>query len=132
MHVIRTESDFQALEDADLLALIHQRITEALEYVNDFGDLVFFVVVQPGDDIADVDAALGFPVMANRFDGTAFGELGFAPSWDVLEEHAGHYLLTYVLADDGQGVTLFVPRTGCVSPTLLAMCRQFTPLEADT
>lgn len=105
MHVIRTESDLPALEDPDLLELIHRRIADTSEYVDTFSELVFFVVVQPGDEIAAVDDALGFPVMANRFDGIAFGDPGFSPSWDVLDEHAGFYELVYVLSDDGQGVT---------------------------
>ena len=129
MHVIRTESDLQGLEGPELLDLIRQRIADTAEYVDTFGELVFFVVVRPGDDIAALDDALGFPVMANRFDGIAFGEPGFAPSWDVLDEHAGFYELVYVLSDDGQGVTVFVTRGESVSAELLAMCRQ---LEADT
>ena len=132
MHVIRTESDLQALEDPGLLALIHRRIADTAEFVNTFGELVFFVIVEPGDDIAGVDDALGFPVMVNRFDGTTLGEPGFTPSWDVLEEHAGFYELVYVLSDDGQGVTVFVTRAEGVSAELLAMCRQFATWEVET
>ena len=132
MHVIRTESDLRALEDLYLLALIRQRIADTAEFVDTFGELVFFVVVQPGDDIAAVDVALGFPVMANRFDGTTFGKPGFTPSWDVLEEHAGFYELVYVLSDDGSGVTVFVSKTDGVSPELLSMCRQFADARAGT
>ena len=123
MHVIRIESDLQALQAPDLLALIHRRIADTAEYVDHFSELVFFVVVQPGDDIAAVDYALGFPVMANRFDGIAFGEPGFTPSWDVLEEHPGFYELVFVLGQDGQGVTVFVTRGEGVSAELLVMCR---------
>ena len=132
MHVIRTESDLRALEDPHLLALIRRRIADTAEFVDTFGELVFFIVVRPGDDIAAVDDALGFSVMANRFDGTAFGEPGFTPSWDVLDEHAGYYELVYVLSDDGQGVTGFVTKKEGVLPELLAMCRQFANVEADT
>ncbi len=129
MHVIRTESDLQALEDPDLLELIRRRIADTAEYVDHFSELVFFVIVEPGDDITAVDASLGFSLLANRFDGIHFGAPGFAPSWDVLEEHTGFYELVYVLSDDGQGVTVFVTRAEGVLPDLLAMCRQF---EADT
>lgn len=132
MHVLRTESDLHALEDPELLDLIRQRAADTAEFVDTFGELVFFVVVRPGDDIAAVNDALGFPVMVNRFDGTTFGEPGFTPSWDVLEEHVGFYELVYVLSDDGQGVTVFVTKKEGVSAELLTMCRQFAPLEADT
>ena len=132
MHVIRTDSDLQALEDPGLLELIHRRIADTAEFVNTFGELVFFVIVEPGDDIAGVDDALGFPVMVNRFDGTTLGEPGFTPSWDVLEEHAGFYELVYVLSDDGRGVTVFVIKAEGVPAELLAMCRQFSTWEVET
>ena len=132
MHVIRTESDLQALEDPDLLDLISQRIADTAEYVDHFSELVFFVIVEPGDDITAVDASLGFSLLVNRFDGIAFGEPGFTPSWDVLEEHAAYYELVYVLSDDGQGVTVFVTRAEGVSAELLAMCREFTTSESNT
>ena len=132
MHVIRTESDLRAPEDPYLLALIRRRIADTVEFVDTFDELVFFVVVEPRDAVAAVSDALGFPVMANRFDGISFGEPGFTPSWDVLEEHAGCYELVYVLSDDGQGVTVFVTKAEGVSPELLSMCRQFADARADT
>ena len=63
MHVVRTESDLECLADDELFGLIRSRIAETREYVDDFGELVFFVAVQPGDDVHAVDACLGFPVM---------------------------------------------------------------------
>ena len=131
MHVMRTDSDLQALEDPELLNLIRRRTADTAEYVDHFSELVFFVIVEPGDDIAAVDDALGFPLMVNRFDGIPFGKPGFTPSWDVFEEHAGFYELVYVLSDDGQGVTVFVAKADGVSPELLSMCRQFSALEVE-
>ncbi len=132
MHVIRTETDLDALEDPELQALIRQRISETAEYVDHWSELVFFVVVQPGDHFTDVDEALGFTVMANRFDGIPFGQAGFTPSWEVLAEHPGWFELVYVLGDDGNGVTVFVSRTQGTPLELLAMCRSFAAVEADT
>lgn len=132
MHVIRTESDLRAVEKLELLDLIRRRMTETAKYVDHFSELVFFVIVEPGDDISVVDDALGFPVMANRFDGMRFGEPGFTPSWDVFEEHAGYYEFVYVLNDEGSGVTLFVAKLEGVSPELLSMCRRFVDVEANT
>ena len=132
MHVIRKESDLENVADAELVSLIHRRIEETVEYVDRFAELVFFVVVQTGDDIGAVDAALGFAVMANRFDGIAFGEPGFTPSWDALEEHAACFELVYVLSDDGCGITVFVTKAEGVPAELLAMCRQFADAGVDT
>ena len=133
MHVIRTESDFDALEDPDLQVLIRQRIADTAEYVVDhFSELGFFVIVEPRDAVDRVTSAVGFSLLVSRFDGIPFGEPGFTPSWDVFEEHAGFYELVYVLGQDGQGVTVFVSKADGVSPELLSMCRQFADVEANT
>ncbi len=139
MHVIRTDSDLDAVEDLELQALVRQQISNITEYVDHFSELVYFVIVQPGDDVADIDEALGFPVMANRFDGIPFGAPAFTPSWDVLAEHPGWFELVYVLSDDGNGVTMFVSRTQGsaeaaknIPADLLAMCRAYAVVEADT
>ena len=136
MHVIRTDADLEALEDPELLCLIHRRITECVEYVAHFSELVHFVVVQPGDAVTDIDAALGFPILANRFDGVPYGADGFTPSWDVLAEHTGWFELVYVLSDDGCGVTVFVSKSAGKTEDgpaeLQAMCRAYAAAVADT
>lgn len=132
MHIVRTESDLSAVSDHQLLALIRLRISETREYVDDFGELVLFVLVQAGDAVATVDCALGFPVLVNRFTGIPLGQPGFTPSWDVLQEHVGHFELVYVLGDDGSGVTMFVSKAEGASSELLAMFRQYGTSQTAT
>jgi len=80
-------------------------------------------VFEHGDTVADLDAALGFPVMANRLDGIRFEEPGFLPSWEVIEEHIHSLECIYVLEDTGLGVILFVPSdTDC---EMLAMFQHY-------
>jgi hypothetical protein len=131
MQVIRDDSDVARIECAELRELIEHRISEYSEYVEHFNELVTFILVEPGDCIADVDSALGFSVLTNRFDGTPYGDAGFTPSWDVLEEHAGNYELVYVLSDDGAGIIVFISKTEGVPAQLLAMCRQYVTEVAD-
>ena len=129
MHVVRTESDLECLANDELLGLIRSRIAETREYVADFGELVFFVVVQPGDDLHAVDACLGFPVMVNRFTDIPFGHPDFTPSWEVFQEHIGWFELVFVLSDEGAGVQVFVAKEGTPAE-LLGMCRQYAFVEA--
>ncbi len=131
MHVIRTDSDFIHLEDPELRSLIGHRIADTAEYVDHWSELVFFVVVEPGDAVTDIDEALGFPILVNRFDGIPFGRAGFTPSWDVLAEHAAWFELVYVLSDDGNGVTVFVSKSEGTAVALLAMCRTYAVVEAS-
>lgn len=48
--------------------------------------------------IYDLEAAVGFSIMANRASGCRFGEKGFEPGWEVLERHRRWYELVFVVA----------------------------------
>lgn len=108
-----TDTIYEALrssQDAELHQLISAHIERLQEFGDtDLGELVHFVVFEQGDRITDLDAALGFPIMTNRFDNTRFGQAGFMPSWETVEEHMLWFECVYVLSDDGAGVVVFVP-----------------------
>ena len=132
MKVIRNDLEVDDIESPELRALIHRRIEEVAEYVGHFSDLVYFVVVEGGDSIEAIDMALGFPVLANRFNGVPFGDPDFLPSWEVLAEHSGWFELVYVLGDDGAGVVVFISKDPGVPAELCAMCRRYVVVEAGT
>lgn len=126
MKVIRSDPDLERIPNTELRQLIDQRISESTEYFSHFSELVFFVVVEPGDGLSEVESRLGFPLLRNRFDSVPFGDSAFTPSWDVIEEHESCYELVYVLGDDGSGVVVFVMKEEGTNPELLQMCRQYT------
>lgn len=106
--------------DPELRELLSAHVKRLNEYgCYDLSELVNFIVFEWGDTVADMDSALGFPIMANRFDGGRYGEYGFSPSWEVFEEHINWFELVYVLSDDGFGVVVFVEKNS--DPELLKM-----------
>lgn len=110
--------------DPELRQLLAARIDTLKEYEGYcLGELVSFVVIDCNDAVSDLDAALGFPVMANRFDGCRYGEPGFSPSWEAIEEHSNWFEMVYVLSDEGFGVVVFVPKHA--DPELLQMLQQY-------
>lgn len=132
MYVLRDAAAVRAFLvagiDAELTALIHARIEELAEYTEQIGELVTFIVVQSGDSVEQIDAALGFDILSNRFDMTTFGSASFTPSWDGLAEHAGWFDLIYVLSDDGFGIVVYVPKVDA-PPELLAMCSRYAAAD---
>lgn len=97
--------------DPTLVELIVAHIQILTEYEGyDWSELVRFVVVERNDTVSSLEGALGFPVMANRFDGCRYGEPGFSPSWEFINEHKDWYEVVYVLGDDGFGVVVFVEK----------------------
>jgi hypothetical protein len=125
MLVISDPSSLSRVADPDVRALIERRMEE---YGDDAG-LATFVVVEPGDPLDSLDSQLGFPVLSNRFDGRRHGDPGFAPSFEVLEEHPGCYEMVFVLADYGDGVIVFIPKHDGVNADLQALCRTYATPE---
>jgi hypothetical protein len=131
MRVLRDPAAIAQLEAGELHTLLAQRVASLSEFADyELHELVTFVVVQPGDSLEGLEEQLGFDALCNRFDGTRFGDPGFTPSWELLEQHAGYFAIVYVLSDDGFGIEVFVPKQPGVNPELLAMCATYaTPAQ---
>ncbi|WP_288078468.1 hypothetical protein [Pseudomonas sp.] len=111
---------------AELARLITGYVDRLSDYDDgELGHLVHFIVVERGDTVTDLDAALGFPVKVNRFDGCRYGEPDFLPSWEVIEAHRYWYEVVYVLGDDGFGIVIFVPKDA--DAELTDMLQQYAP-----
>jgi len=67
-------------------------------------NLARFHVVEPGDTLADIEAALGFAPLVNYVDDP---DSAFPPEW--AEDHGGWLELVFILSDDGPAEVLLVP-----------------------
>ncbi|MBP8285450.1 MAG: hypothetical protein KAX57_01280 [Rhodoferax sp.] len=106
MQIIRTAADVGALGPE-----LRQLISDTFARVADCPEILgYILIVELGDTLANLDAQLGFPILANRHE-------------SVLE-HTHWYELVYVLGQDGFGIEVFVPK-GIDLPELLAMCRLY-------
>ena len=79
------------------------------------------IVVEVGDTVSQLEAEVGCPIL-NDYDGACFGEPGFSPVFEAIEEHAACYEVVAILSDDGFGVAMFVPKQPGIDAELLAMC----------
>jgi hypothetical protein len=97
----------------DLAGPLAKRFEELSEFDDcELDQLVNIVVAQPGDRLADLDVAVGFP-LSDR-----------AP--DAIESHPHWFELTYVVSDDGFGVVLYVPDDPDIDGPLRQLCVQHT------
>lgn len=90
-----------------------------------FEDIARFLIVQPGDTLAAVNAALGFPIDENFVDGARFGEPDFCPSWEWLIDHGDLFELAFVLSDAGFGWAVVVPNRPDIDEYLIRLCLEF-------
>jgi len=91
----------------------------------DIRDKARFVIVQPGDSIQALEAELSFSVFQNSGDGTRFGDPGFTPGWEWIEDHGHCFELVFILTDDGFAHVVLVENAQGVDPQLLTLCRLY-------
>ena len=109
--------------DTQLRHLLTLRIESLVEYTKpqaesiDLADLLHVLVLQAGDTVADMFAALDLPCPDPALP-------DFYPPWEVIEAYGHWFELTFLQGDDGLGgVVVFVPDTA--DAELLAMCGRF-------
>jgi len=127
MQILRDSPSIQTALDGQ--AEIARLITGYIELLSDYegfelGQLVQFIVMASSDTISELEAALGFSVWVNRFNGCRYGDAEYVPSWEVIEEHRYWYEVVYVLRDDGFGIVMFVPRDA--DANLIEMLQHYT------
>jgi hypothetical protein len=134
VRVIEQALDVAAVESPEIRDLIAARIAALIEDEPYHADMHGrFVVWDTGDTIDDLSRVLSFSALSNRFTGVNFGELGFTPSFELVEEHPTCFEMVFVLSDDGYGVIAFIPKSLDADATLLAMCRQYAiPVQEST
>ena len=110
----------------DSLLIAHQRIadmTDGEDYDPDLHGPV--VVVEPGDTVEQLEQDLGCSILQDPWDGTRFGDDGFAPGFEILEEHPGFYELVIVPGDGDFGIVIFIPKQDGISAELLHFCETY-------
>lgn len=123
MQIIRDPAD--AIADPELRHLIEKTIAAlSPDGTYDSDVLGYFLIVQPGDSIATINAQIGFDILANKWTGIRFDQPGYTPSFEVLEEHAGYFELVFLVDDSGYGIEVFIPKAASIDSDLLAMCAQ--------
>ena len=126
MQILCDSSSIQKLlaTQAELTRLITGYIERLSDYEGcELGQMVQFIVMDSGDTVIELEAALGFSVRINRFTGCRYGDTEYLPSWEVIEAHSYWYEVVYVLGDDGFGIVIFVPKDA--DPELIEMLQQY-------
>lgn len=97
------------ITDTTLKRILSARVEQLAEYVGyELGELAHFLIVQPGDTIDAIEAALGFSPIANPV--------------EVITDHDGWCEATFIVSDDGFGWVVLVPDDPRVPLQLLKPC----------
>jgi hypothetical protein len=125
MQVIRDLSDTAQILNPEIRALVQERINELGGEAYDSQRLGYFVVVEAGDSLDALTAQIGFDPLRNRSSHIRFGEPGFMPSFEFVEEFPSAYETVFIIDDSGYGIDLFIPRADGIGTDLLSMCKAY-------
>jgi hypothetical protein len=112
MIVLRTAASMREAVDGSLHPSLQAILARRIEQLSvgaeeDIGETVHFIIVEPGDQPAQLDRELGFSLFINPVDGTRFGEPDFTPSHEWTQDHGGWIEIVFMLTD-AFGVVVFV------------------------
>jgi hypothetical protein len=130
MQILRDEVAVHAAIDNWPDQAMCQLLTERLAFYSEYEDLELsdlfkLILIEPGDTLTDLDAMFNGGLLINHFSGRRFGDGGFRPCFETLEEHPTFYVMVFCEGDAGFGVEVIVPKTEGIDPRLLNLCAQF-------
>lgn len=126
MQILDDEASVGAVADAYVRDLLMRRLADMTQ-----GDPYepelhgFFVLMAPGDPVADVEAAVGAPLLGNPVSTAQYGEPAFQPIFEYIGRHPGWYELVLIPGNGDFGVVLLVPDDPGIEPRLLALCAEY-------
>ena len=124
---IRSSADMaRVLEEAlldpplrRLLALRRDQLTQGTDL--DLAEAAHFIVVEPHETLAGIEAAASLPIGSNLVDGKRLGETGFVPSFDYVERHGQWIEAVTTLNDDGYSLVLLAAQRIDTDPSVLRL-----------
>jgi len=129
MHVLRDaesiNAEIQSSPDPHLRRLLTMRL-EFVSEIDDYevGELINFIVVEPGDTLQMIDAELDGTFLIDHWGGKRFGDSGFLPCFESLTEHATFYEMEFIQGDEGFAVEVLIPKIAGIDLWLLSLCAE--------
>ena len=130
MITIRDSQTMEFALSCPLDPFLKQLLLKRLDMLSEFSDfdlseLAHFVIVEPGDKLATIEAELSFSPFVNFVDGARYPDPAFTPSWEWLIDHGLWIETVFTRSDAGVGINLLVPNRPDVDSMLLALLKAY-------
>ncbi len=133
MHVLKDAESIDAEIRSCADPCMRQLIADRAEFVrneidasdgeyHDIGELLNFILVEPGDTLQAIDAEMDGAFLVDHYGGRRFGDPAFVPPFESLDEHDTFYDIEFIQSDEGFAVQVLVPKTAGIDPYLLQLC----------
>jgi hypothetical protein len=113
------------IDDPAIRDLVIQRINDLGGDAFDANAIGHIELMQQGDTVESIEAQECVNVLYNRYTGMSYGDKGYSPGFEFIEEFDICWDMAIIFDDSGYGVEIFIPKNIVIPPRLLAMCRQY-------
>ena len=132
MILLRDPAEIDQIDDPSIQALLRQRFQDiAADEPYDPELHGYFVVAENGDTPEMLEKECGGAITHNPCTELSFGQPGFTPVWECLEEHQTCFEMVFVLSDGGFGVVLIIPKQSGIDAELLHLCSVYATPSPD-
>jgi hypothetical protein len=115
--------------DQAMCRLLIDRVAFYADYEDlELSALFKLILIEPGDTPEELDIEFNGAFLINHYSGRRFGDDGFRPCFETLEEYPTFYDMVFCEGDAGFGVEVIVPKTDGIDARLLNLCAQFATL----
>ena len=126
MLILRDPDLTSSMADPDLRSLVDQRFQDiAFEEPYDPDLNGYMIIVEPGDSVEALESETGCPILRSYIGDARYGDPGFKPVFECLEERETCYEMVFVPGDGDFGIVLFIPKQEGIDADLLAMCAEY-------
>lgn len=132
MIIVTDPSDLPRIANPAIRDLVALRLQQ-------LGDLAStsteFIIVETGDEVSEIEQAVGFPILTGLFDDLPYTDPDFQSCSELLEKftyaNTCIYEMVFGCGTDG-AIACFVPDEEGVDADLLAMLRKFSTPAVST
>lgn len=131
MRILRSaesiNAEIESCSDPRVASLLSTHVDFVLQH-EDYAveDLFHAFIVEPGDTLHTIDEAMDGQFLTNYYSGKQYGQPGFKPCCETLEEYPSFFEMFFVLSDEGLGLAVIVPKLSTTNQKLLSLCSQFS------
>lgn len=124
MRVLRSLDEMQREISTTHDHALAKRLRQQVEFMSDdqSEESLTVFIVEPGDTLQEVDAAMNHQLLVNDYSGRRYTEDGFIPCFETLVEFATFYEMFFVEGGGEVGTSVVIPKMPEVDPELLALC----------
>ncbi len=127
MLILSDPGDLYRIKEDSIRQLLTQRFMEMMEgVIEDYDPDVngVFVLIEKGDTVTSIESNSEAWICSSPFNKVRYGEPGFVPAFEVLEEHPSCYEMVFVVGGD-YGVILIIPKNEEIDGELIQFCHEY-------